>query len=73
MSSSVCAKAVGCAQSGYTCAGFTRCWDQTDAQACSSLGCSVVDTPQCDGSVNVKCSELSVDDCRTVPGCRVEW
>jgi hypothetical protein len=66
-----CALAPGCTYDGVTCQGTTRCSEQTNDEACSLLPCEPV--VNCWGFPPRKCSELPVDECLTLPGCRVEW
>jgi hypothetical protein len=69
-----CAKAPGCVVSGEgaaaSCKGQALCSAQTDTTVCSKLGCFA--QPNCFGS-RAACSTLSVDDCQSVAGCRIEW
>lgn len=70
---SACAKAKGCTVSGASCTGTTTCAAQTDPTVCADLGCAAYDEPICGGHPTTLCSKLSVDDCRSEPGCRLEW
>lgn len=63
-----CLKAPGCTLSGGVCSGEATCASQTDAAICNKLGC---DYPV--SCKPTKCSSLSVADCHSVKGCRVEW
>jgi hypothetical protein len=69
-----CAKAPGCVVSGEgaaaSCKGQALCSSQTDTTVCSKLSC--VAQPNCFGS-RAACSSLSVDDCQSLAGCRIEW
>lgn len=69
-----CAKASGCSVSGSgsaaQCTGQARCAAQTDAAVCAALNCS--SGSYCEG-MPTECSTLSVGECHSVPGCRIEW
>jgi hypothetical protein len=66
-----CRLAQGCSFDDVSCLGTTRCWDQTNDEVCSRLYCNPIE--HCAGVPTRSCSELSVSDCATLPGCRVEW
>jgi len=68
-----CRLVQGCSSSGGNCTGTALCDEQTTVDACWALdGC--LPTPSCEGTpMGPGCSELSVDDCHSVPGCVVEW
>jgi hypothetical protein len=70
---SACPKAAGCAVSGGACTGTTKCAPQTDATVCGMLECAVYEEPRCGGFTTTPCAELSLEDCRSQPGCRFEW
>jgi hypothetical protein len=63
-----CLKAPGCTLSGGVCSGEVTCFTQPDAAICSKIGCNY--PSDCKPT---KCSSLSVADCHSVKGCRVEW
>jgi hypothetical protein len=68
LSAANCSKGAGCALVAGTCLGQPSCSAQKDAATCSALGC---DFPA--GCKTTECSTLSVGDCHSVKGCRVEW
>lgn len=69
-----CMKAPGCTVSsdsgGSVCTGTTHCTAQTDLNVCNKLSCDVF--PACVGTT-VQCTDLSLEACHDVPGCRREW
>lgn len=73
LSLAACANAEGCAVSGASCVGTTTCAIQDDPTVCAMLECAVYEEPTCGGYTTTPCSELSVEDCRSQPGCRLEW
>lgn len=68
-----CSNAPGCSVNGATCIGTTLCAAQTDAAVCAMLECALYEEPTCGGYTTTPCAELSVEDCRFQPGCRLEW
>ncbi len=69
-----CMKAPGCTvnsdSGGPVCTGTTHCTAQTDLNVCNKLSCDVY--ALCTGTT-VQCSDLTLDTCHDVPGCRREW
>lgn len=63
-----CSKAKGCALTNGSCTGEAVCADQSDSAICAQLGCSYPT-----GCKMTKCSDLSVAECHSEVGCRVEW
>ncbi len=67
-----CAQAPGCTVSGTSCTGQALCAAQSDASICSKLvGC--VPYSYCYGVPTRACSALTVEECPTQLGCRIEW
>jgi hypothetical protein len=73
LTAAACSQAVGCTVSGSTCVGTAMCGAQTDATICAMLECAVYEEPKCGGQATTVCAELSVEDCRSELGCRLEW
>lgn len=73
LTASACAEAAGCTVSGAACTGTATCGAQTNATVCAMLECAAYEEPMCGGHPTTSCTELSVEDCRAEPGCRLEW
>lgn len=73
LTANACSNAGGCTLSGTTCIGTTTCGEQTDETICAMLECAEYETPICGGYTTTPCADLSVEDCRLQPGCRLEW
>lgn len=68
LDATACLKANDCTLTSGTCSGEAFCENQTDSAICAQIGCKYMD-----GCKMTKCSELSVAECHSELGCRVEW